>query len=137
MEILLVGRNSNHLELTLCFLGSTNQFHFLWFLIRMFGLQEAALGYFFLPSYFVQYNEIMEIFTEFQNSYHLQHGPFFLRNCMYQLMLFWFYVTVFQILESCCSLFFVTFVFCPLQVLKYCENSHRFLKFNTVLPQII
>ena len=35
---------------------------------------------------------------------------------------------------SRCSLFFVTFVFCPLQVLKYCEKSHRFLKFNTILP---
>ena len=70
---------------------------------------------------------------EFQNSYHLQRGPTFLRNCMYQEMLFWFYVTVFQILGSGYSLFFVTFIFCPLQVLKYCEKSHHFLKFNTVL----
>ena len=45
----------------------------------------------------------------------------------------WFYVRIFQILGSRYSLFFVTFVFCPLQVLKYCEKSHRVLKFNTVL----
>ena len=69
---------------------------------------------------------------EFQNSYHLQGGPIFLLSCMYQLMLFLFYVTVFQILGSRCSLFFVTFIFCPLQELRYRENSHRFLKFNTV-----
>ena len=67
----------------------------------------------------------MEIFLEFQISYHLQRGPIFLLSCMYQLMLFWFYVKVFQIMGSRCSLFFVTFVFCPLQVLKYRENSHR------------
>ena len=65
---------------------------------------------------------------EFQNSNHLQLGPIFLLSCMYQLMLFWFYITIFQIMGSRCSLFFVTFVFCPLQVLKYRENSHHFFE---------
>ena len=31
---------------------------------------------------------------EFQNSNHLQLGPLFLLSCMYELMLYWFYVTV-------------------------------------------
>ena len=40
---------------------------------------------------------------EFQISYHLQRGPIFLLSCMYELMLFWFYVRVFQIMGSRCS----------------------------------
>ena len=65
---------------------------------------------------------------EFQISCHLQRGPIFILSCMYQLMLFLFYVRVFRIMGSRCSLFFVTFVFCPLHVLKYHENSHRFFE---------
>ena len=67
---------------------------------------------------------------EFQNSHHLQRGPIFLWNCMYQLH----HILVLRYSISL-SISFVTFVFYPLQVLvRCCENSHRFLKSNAVLP---
>ena len=47
---------------------------------------------------------------------------------MYQLILFLFYIRVFQILGSRCSLFFVTFVFCPLDLCTkiLCKFSWNF-----------
>ena len=50
---------------------------------------------FILPSYSFSCKEIVEVFMEFQNSNNLQLGPLFLLSCIYQLLLYWFYVTVF------------------------------------------
>ena len=55
----------------------------------------------------------MKILMECRNSHNLQLGLFFLGS-MYELLLFWFYVKLFQIMGTRCSLFFVTFIFCPL-----------------------
>ena len=75
---------------------------------------REPLFIFFLPFIFFSYKEIVKIFMEFQNSNHLQLGPIFLFSCMYQVLLYWFYDTVFRIMGSRCTLLFVTFVFCLL-----------------------
>ena len=55
----------------------------------------------------------MKIVMEFRHSHNLQPSRIVLGGT-YQLILFWFNVTIFRILESCCSLFFVTFILFPL-----------------------
>ena len=54
----------------------------------------------------------MKIVMEFQHSHNLQLSHIVLGGT-YQLILFWFNVTIFRILESCYSLFFVTFILFP------------------------
>ena len=66
---------------------------------------------------------------EFQLSDNLQLSPIFL-DCTYELLLFRFYVKLFQIMGTRCSLVFVTFIFCPLhydivKILMECRNSHN------------
>ena len=56
----------------------------------------------------------MKIVMEFRHSHNLQLSPVVLGG-MYQLILFGFNVTIFRIMESRCSLFFVTFILFTLQ----------------------
>ena len=56
----------------------------------------------------------MKIVMEFRHSDNLQLSYVFWGGT-YQLILFWFNVTIFRIMESRCSLFFVTFILFPLQ----------------------
>ena len=51
---------------------------------------------------------------EFRHSNNLQLSSVFWGG-LYQLILFWFYVRKFRIMESRCTIFFVTFILFPLQ----------------------
>ena len=71
----------------------------------------------------------MKIVMEFRHSHNLQPSRIVLGGT-YQLIFFWFNVTIFQILESFYSLFFVTFILFPLlydivKILMEFPNSNR------------
>ena len=85
-----------------------------WFYVKYFQIMGTRCSLFFVTFIFCPlHQDIVKILMERQNSYNLQLGLFF-GGCMYQILLFWFYVKLFQIMGTRCSLFFVTFILFPL-----------------------
>ena len=66
---------------------------------------------------------------EFRHLDNLQFSYVFLGGT-YQVILFWFYVRIFRIMESCCTIFFVPFILFTLQydivkILMEFPNTHH------------
>ena len=88
----------------ICFGSTLEYFKFNW---------KLAVVHFLWPSYFVLSTRISWKFSWNVKIHIICNFLFFILDCTYMPLLFWFHVKPFQIMENRCSLFFVTFTFCP------------------------